>query len=262
VRLAKPQLDIGLFTDDIDAQRAFWAGKVGLRLDHELEIEPGWVQHRFAAHGSVVKINQIAAGVPWRPASGITGLTVAVSGRDEHWSGEHPGGDRVELVPPGTGAVIGIGVTLTSTDPERLIGFYRDALEFEPVARGVLRCGETVVTITEGPGGRDADDCLGPGFRYLTVQVFDADAEIFEIARRGGRLVRHPVNFAGVARFGFVADPDGNWIEISARTSLTGIAVPADRQRPSGLPRSGASSTDIGPDGAPSDQRPRRGCAR
>jgi hypothetical protein len=31
------------------------------------------------------------------------------------------------------------------------------------------------------------------------------------------------VSFAGVARF--VTDPDGDWIELSARTSLTGIEV-------------------------------------
>jgi lactoylglutathione lyase len=225
MRLAKPRLDIGLFTDDIDAQRGFWGDVVGLRVDHELKIERGWVQHRYDAHGSVVKVNHIEAGIPGRPPSGITGLTVAVDGQTEPWVGRHPGGDRVELVAPGTGGVTGIGVTLTSPDPDRLYGFYRDAMEFEPVAPGVLRCGETVVTVFEGPGGADADDVVGPGFRYLTVQVFDADAEAAEIARRGGRIVREPISFAGVARFGFVADPDGNWIEISARTSLTGIQV-------------------------------------
>ena len=38
------------------------------------------------------------------------------------------------------------------------------------------------------------------------------------------RLAQAPVSLGQVARYGFVADPDGNWIEISARTSLTGIA--------------------------------------
>ena len=72
----------------------------------------------------------------------------------------------------------------------------------------------------------DLDDhVVGPGFRYLTVQVFDADAEMSGIVARGGRIVRDAVSFAGVARFGFVADPDGNWIEISARTSLAGIEI-------------------------------------
>lgn len=225
MRLAKPQLDIGLFTDDIGPQRSFWGGRAGLRLDHELTLEPGWVQHRFDAHGSVVKVNHIAAGVPLRSPSGITGLTVAMEGRTGVWTGVHPGGDHVALVPPGAGGVIGVGITLTSADPDRLLGFYRDALEFEPIARDTVRCGESLITVAEGPGGRDTDDVIGPGFRYLTVQVFDADAEMAGIVRRGGRIVRDPVSFAGVARYGFVADPDGNWIEISARTSLTGVEV-------------------------------------
>jgi lactoylglutathione lyase len=227
MRLAKPRLDIGLFTADIGRQREFWGGQAGLRLDHELTLQRGWVQHRFDAHGSVVKVNHLAAGVPARPPSGITGLTVAVDGRTEPWIGEHPGGDRVELVAPGTGGVTGIGITLTSPDPDRLLGFYRDGLEFEPAGPYAVLCGDSLVSVTEGPGGPDSDDAVlvGPGFRYLTVQVFDADVEMAGIVGRGGRIVRDPVSFAGVARFGFVADPDGNWIEISARTSLTGIEV-------------------------------------
>ncbi|WP_028936365.1 VOC family protein [Pseudonocardia spinosispora] len=229
MRLAKPRLDIGLFTDDIEAQREFWGGRAGLRLDHELTLERGWVQHRFDAHGSVVKVNHLAEGVPFRPPSGITGLAVAVQGRTEPWTGSHPGGDRVALVPPGTDGVTGIGVTLASSDPDRLLGFYTDALEFEPVARDTVRCGESLLTVVEGASGSEADDVIGPGFRYLTVQVFDADTEMAAIVRRGGRIARAAISFAGVARFGFVADPDGNWIEISARTSLTGIEVGSER---------------------------------
>jgi lactoylglutathione lyase len=82
-----------------------------------------------------------------------------------------------------------------------------------------------VVFLVEWPGGSAGTDLIGPGFRYLTVQVFDADAEMAAIVGRGGRIVREAVNFSGVARYGFVADPEGNWIEISARTSLTGIPV-------------------------------------
>lgn len=224
MRLAKPRIDIGLFTDDIEAQRKFWGETVGLRLDHELELAPGWIQHRYDAYGSVVKVNHLA-DVPARPPSGITGLTVAVADIEKSWMGEHPGGDRVLLVPPG-GAVEEIGVTLTSADPDRMIAFYRDVLEFEERAPGVLALGHSLLTVVEGPSGTPYDDdVIGPGFRYLTIQVFDADAEAAEVVRRGGRIVREFISFAGIARYGFVADPDGNWIELSARTSLTGIEV-------------------------------------
>jgi lactoylglutathione lyase len=151
VRLAKPHLDIGLFTNDIGAHREFWARTVGVRLDHELAMGPGWVQHRFDANGSVVKVNHRSADLPDRPPSGYVGLSIARAAQSQHWGGTDPDGDRVELV-----------------------------------AHGLRMAG---------------------------------------VAARGGRIVRPAVNFSGVARYGFVADPDGNWVEISARTSLTGVTV-------------------------------------
>ena len=54
-------------------------------------------------------------------------------------------------------------------------------------------------------------------------KLFDADAECEAIAKRGGNYVQKCQTFPKVARYGFIADPDGNWIEISARASLTGI---------------------------------------
>lgn len=225
LRLAKPHLDIGLFTNDIRSQRGFWSGTVGLRLDHELELAPGWVQHRYDANGSVVKVNHRKAELPDRPPSGIKALSIARTTQPADWAGVHPDGDRVELVEPGADLVVGIGITLSSPEPDRLADFYSFALELDRVAPGTLRCGDTVVRFVEGPGGLDVDDLAAPGFRYLTVQVFDADKEMAGIVDRGGRVVREAVSFAGVARYGFVADPDGNWVEISARTSLTGVPL-------------------------------------
>jgi lactoylglutathione lyase len=223
LRLAKPHLDIGLFTNDIGPHLKFWAGTVGLTLDHAFEIAPGWVQHRFDANGSVIKVNEWGAELPVRPPSGFSALSIARPASD--WAGENPGGERVELVAPGEGLVVGIGITMSSREPDRLSDFYAVALGFERVGPDVLRCGDTIVRFVEGSGGHDVEDLPAHGFRYITVQVFDADKEMAGISDRGGRIVRDPVSFAGVARFGFVTDPDGNWIEISARTSLTGIPV-------------------------------------
>lgn len=235
MRLAKPHLDIGLFTNDVETQRKFWSDVAGLRLDHELTLEPGWVQHRFDAHGSVIKVNHLSWALPPLPPSGLAGLAIACPPGTPAWDGVHPGGDRVQLVPSGTGGVTGIGITISSRDPARMIDFYRTAMEFEPDGPDSLRCGDTLLTIVEGAGGQDSsptnpdgtswEGLIGPGFRYTTVQVFDADEECARIVEQGGRLVRKPLSFAGVARVACVADPDGNWIEISARTSLTGIEV-------------------------------------
>jgi lactoylglutathione lyase len=39
---------------------------------------------------------------------------------------------------------------------------------------------------------------------------------------RGGTEGRPPLTLGATARISFVRDPDGNWIEISQRASLTG----------------------------------------
>lgn len=221
MRLAKPHIDIGLFTNDIAAQRRFWGETAGLRLDHELPIAAGWVQHRYDAHDSVIKVNLREDPLPALPPTGYTGLTIARPG--PAWQGRHPGGDTVRLVPPGTDGVVGIGISVTTPDPARMMAFYVDAMEFEAVGPRTARCGDTLLFVEQGAGGSETEDFIGPNFRYLTVQIFDADIACAGIAARGGRISRAPVTLGEVARFGFVCDPDGNWIEISARASLTGV---------------------------------------
>ena len=63
---------------------------------------------------------------------------------------------------------------------------------------------------------------VGRGYRYMTVQVFDVVAEHARILAAGGREGMAPVRLGEVAYISFVLDPDGNWIEISQRKSITG----------------------------------------
>jgi lactoylglutathione lyase len=227
MRLAKPHLDIGLFTNDLPAQRAFWADEIGLRLDAELPVGRGWVQHRFDAHDSVVKVNHVVDPLTPRPAGGYTAL--AIAGSPAGRGGEHPDGQSVRVVEPGTDGVVGIGVTVSTPDPARMMEFYCGAMEFDRVDERTARCGDSMLFVREGQGGSAIADPTGidelksPGFRYLTVQIFDADEACTGIQARGGTVVVEPMNIGSVARVGFVSDPDGNWIEISARASLTGV---------------------------------------
>lgn len=225
MRLAKPHLDIGLFTNQIAAQRAFWSETVGLRFDHQLDFGNGTIQYRYDAHGSVIKVNHSPDPLPPQTRSGYAGLTIAREGAPS-WQGKHPDDDFVRLVPPGTDGVVGIGITVRTLDPARMMEFYRSAMEFDEAAPYVARCGDTLLFVEEGAGGQDTDDFVGLAFRYLTMQIFDADQACADVVARGGRLGRAPISFGKVARYGFVLDPDGNWIEMSARTSLTGIPPP------------------------------------
>lgn len=61
-----------------------------------------------------------------------------------------------------------------------------------------------------------------PGFRYLTVQVWDCDAEHAALLALGAEEGRPPATLGTTARISFIRDPDGNWIEVSQRASLTG----------------------------------------
>lgn len=222
MKLAKQHLDLGLFTHRIEPQRAFWKGTAGLRLDHELELRPGWVQHRFDAHGSVIKVNHWTDELPVLPPTGYVGLSIVH--QDRPWDGLDADGNAVRLVPPGTDGLTRIGITVSTPDPARMMAFYIDAMEFDRVDATTARCGDTLLFVREGSGGNETEDFIGIGYRYLTVQIFDADLAMAGIIARGGRLAREAISFRDVARFGFVKDPDGNWIEISARTSLTGVA--------------------------------------
>ena len=229
MRLAKQHLDIGMFTEVVDQHHAFWEEVVGLRFDMELPLRRGWVQHRFDAHDSVVKVNHWVEPLPDVPPTGYVGLTIARDG-GAVWEGEAPEGNRVRLVPKGTDGIVGIGITVSTPDPARMMDFYIGAMEFERVAPQVARCGDTLLFVEKGPGGSETDDFTGSGYRYLTVQIFDADKECQGIIARGGRLARAPADYGKIARVAFVKDPDGNWIEISARASLTGVAVGTEKK--------------------------------
>lgn len=224
MRLAKPHLDIGLFTTDIAAHSAFWGQTIGLRLDHKLDFGTGMIQHRYDAHDSVIKVNDHPSELPKYRRSGLVGLTIARADRPA-LDTQHPEGDRVRVVSPGTDGVVGIGITIRTPDVVKMMDFYRRAMEFEEVDPNTVRCGDSLLFFEKGPAPDNHPSHFigGSGFRYLTVQIFDADAAMADILARGGRLGQACVNFGEVARYGFILDPDGNWIEMSARTSLTGI---------------------------------------
>ena len=62
----------------------------------------------------------------------------------------------------------------------------------------------------------------GPGWRYITFQVFKVDAEHAAVVANGGHEALAPVTLGTTARISMVRDPDGNWIELSQRASIVG----------------------------------------
>lgn len=188
-----------MFTTDIVTHRKFWSETVGLRLDHELDFGNGTLQYRYAAHDSVIKVNHHPHPFVPTPPTGYVGLTIARAGQPA-WEGRNPGGEFVRLVPPGTDGVVGIGVTVSTLQPARMTDFFVDALEFERVGPQVARCGDSRLLVVVGAGGCEQVDYLGPTFRYLTIQIFDANDECAAIAKRGGRMAAACTTLGTVAR--------------------------------------------------------------
>jgi len=186
MELAKPRVDIGLSTNDLEPMLAFWQGPAGVPFDHLLKIRRGQDQHRHDANGSVLKINHYAEPLPDTPPSGYR---LAVRDLAAHRR------------------------------------FYAEALGLteEPRAQGAaFRAGETLLILEESPDAPADAGMQGKGWRYITFQVFKVDEELARILAKGGREAVAPVTLGTTARISMVRDPDGNWIEISQRASIVG----------------------------------------
>ncbi|BCW87803.1 hypothetical protein sos41_09340 [Alphaproteobacteria bacterium SO-S41] len=228
MQLAKPRFDVGLAVADAAATLAFWQDEIGLKLDHVLPIGNGLHQHRHELLGSVLKVNVTRDGHPQRSASGYRELLIAREGLAAPRALADPEGNRVMLVPSGHRGVTRIGMVIGVRDLAAHRAFYETALGL-PSRDGAsdnFLCGDSIVFL-EPDAGAPADAALdGLGYRYLTIQVASCDTEHAGIVARGGREGRPAITLGDVARFSFVRDPDGNWIEISQRKSLTGSLAP------------------------------------
>jgi predicted enzyme related to lactoylglutathione lyase len=225
MRLAKPAIDIGLSTHAVGPMLAFWQREVGARFDHVLTIRRGLVQHRHDLMGSVLKINERDAPVPAAPPSGYAELLIARAGLLSERSLADPEGALVRLVPPGALGVRQIGLRVAARSLAAHRRFYGEALglpETSCASGAAFRAGDSLILVEERPDATGDGSFEGPGWRYITFQVFDVDLEHAAILAAGGREAMPPTTLGETARISMVKDPDGNWIEISQRASLTG----------------------------------------
>ena len=222
MQLAKPRVDIGLSTNDIAPMLAFWQGEAGVPFDHLLPIRKGQDQHRHDANGSVLKINHHAEPLPDAPSSGYRELIIARDGVTEPRHLADPEGNRVSLVPPRWEGIGQVGIRLAVRDLEAHRRFYREALELTEEAPGRFRAGETLIIMEQSPDAPADAQMRGRGWRYITFQVFKVDEEHAKALARGAREAVAPVTLGTTARISMIRDPDGNWIELSQRASITG----------------------------------------
>lgn len=224
--LAKDFFDVGLFTNQADAVRAYYS-QLGLPFDHTLKLGGGVLQHRYQADAAVLKINDARDPLPPRPA-GAPLVELIIASRDcaSPSTSSDPDGTTVTCVPPGYEGIQGLAVRLAVSSRELSSTFYTSALGLSTESPGVLRCGQGLLLLEETEKKSHTDSPLAAsGLRYLTLQVFDCDAAYDHALRAGAVSGRAPVTLGNTARIAFVRDPDGLWIELSERASVTGKAV-------------------------------------
>jgi catechol 2,3-dioxygenase-like lactoylglutathione lyase family enzyme len=234
VELAKRFVDVGIFTNRLDEMRAFYAERIRLPFEELLPVGGGVRQYRYGLLGSVLKINHSRDPLPPRIAGGYRMLSISDPRTPMPIPMQDPDGNDIELVPTGNRGVNQIEIHIGVTDEAAFDHFYRDAMQAERLAAGRFKLGETIISFRQDPAAirtqksasASAPDVIASmravGTRYITVQVRDVDAEHRRFMSMGVWEGAAPVSLGAVARISFIRDPDGNFIEISQRASLTG----------------------------------------
>ena len=123
----------------------------------------------------------------------------------------------------------GVEVGVVTTDLDAMVGFYEDFLGLPlqgelQFAGGFMKryaVGKNVIKLVTydeppaapaAPGGGRAQ----AGIRYLTLVVSSLSRTAQQITDAGYRIVEPATEFTAVPGMGwlFVADPDGNWVEL------------------------------------------------
>jgi lactoylglutathione lyase len=234
MELAKRFVDVGIFTNRLDEMRAFYGERIRLPYEELLPVGGGVRQYRYGLLGSVLKINHSRDPLPARIAGGYRTLSISDPRTPMPLPMQDPDGNDVELVPTGQRGVNQIEIQIGVTDEAASEKFYAEAFQAERLAPGRFKLGETVISFHHDPAATrapqvasaSATDVIASmravGIRYITVQVRDVDAEHRRFMSMGVWEGAAPVSLGAVARISFIRDPDGNFIEISQRASLTG----------------------------------------
>ena len=234
MELAKRCVDVGFFTNRIEDLRAFYAERLRLPFEEILPVGGGVRQHRFGLLGSVLKLNESRDPLPPHIAGGYTRLAIADPRTPMPMRLADPDGNQIELVPSGQRGINQIEITIGVTDEAAFARFYGEALGGEKLGDRRYKIGATIISFAHDPAARRAADTPAAqaaqviasmravGFRYITIQVRDCDAEHRRFMSIGVREGAAPVTLGKVARISFIRDPDGNFIEISQRASLVG----------------------------------------
>jgi catechol 2,3-dioxygenase-like lactoylglutathione lyase family enzyme len=225
MQLAKPVIDVGLSTNNLEPMLRFWQQDAGIRFDHVLPVRRGQKQYRHDEQGSVVKINHHLDSLPQAAPSGYRELVIGREGLRESQAMVDPDGNRVRLVPKGEDGVTQLAVAMGVRSLDEHRRFYGGILGFaeQSWSRGpAFRLGESLLLLEEDRAATVDPVRQASGWRYITLQIADIDAVHDGLRSKGVREGFAPITLGDVARISMILDPDGNWIELSRRASIVG----------------------------------------
>ncbi len=222
MQLAKRQIDVGLYTNQTEAMQAFWQTEVGLRFEEMVPLGQAVRQYRYDMNGSVLKLNSVRDPMPEAKPSGYRELWIASTEDLEPRTLWDCDDNAVKLVPHGFSGVNGIALTLAVSSAAAFNNFYGRVMRLPPATKNAYRCGDSLLSFAEGAKAHPDAPLQAKGLRYFTIQVVDVDREHATLVERGATEGLAPITLGKTARISFIRDPDGNWIELSQRASLTG----------------------------------------
>ena len=229
MELNRPQIDVGLFTNRIEAMKAFYGENLGLPFESVLPVGGGFTQHRYVANGSIIKLMESRDPLPRRHPGGYETLIIATNKVSQPEALNDPDGNTIELVPPGRDDVTQLEVRLGVSDVEVFDDFYTKAAGGKGIGGHRYKIGETIFATFRHPLARRVKPApmanllevvkamAALGIRYVTLQVKNCDAAFKEFTDAGAAIGVAPANFDNVARAAFVRDPDGNYVELVQR---------------------------------------------
>ena len=221
MRLAKPAIDVGLYTNQHEEMLSFWQSHKPVTYSELLPIGGGIRQHRHCIGDSILKINHSRTPLNTSAPCGIHGITLFDSDIEKEEELFDPDGNRLLLKKNKSGDAPNLRVSLIANDLEKSQDFYGRTLGLSIKSNGAFQAGQSEIEISQGKVSSDHEQ-QAIGFRYLTFQVYDVVAEHNQILAKGGTEGRDPIKLGDVAYISFIRDPDGNWIELSQRKSITG----------------------------------------
>jgi catechol 2,3-dioxygenase-like lactoylglutathione lyase family enzyme len=151
MELKKPQIDVGIFTRQLEPMQAFYGEKLGLEFESVLPVGGGFRQYRYLCNGSVIKLMHSREPLRARRPGGYETLMVATPKVTQAEALADPDDNTIELLPPGRDDVTQMEIRVGVRDVDAFGQFYTSAFGAVDIGHNRYRIGETIFGVYHEP---------------------------------------------------------------------------------------------------------------